>query len=158
VNLLNDPTAVPAYEKELLDGIIMAAETIGISESFKRLPVLKDEFLLAAHSLLLELIAPSAWAAPHLLHTLPLIGVLLTFQHGKCVQSSVHVLRLYCLSHRQMCMLAVNVSNPDRPFEDQSLALTALDIAKDALNYFGASRLLNCRIWTIFGNFWLIAC
>jgi hypothetical protein len=91
MNLLNDPGAVSAYEKELLDGIIMATQTVGIAESFKRLAVLKDDFLLAAHSLLLELIAPCAWAAPHLLHTLPLIGVLLTFQHGKCVQSAVHV-------------------------------------------------------------------
>ena len=92
-DLLNDPAAVPAYERELLDGITMSTETIGIAESFKCLPILKDEFLLAAHSLVLELLAPCAWAAPHLLHTLPLIGVLLTFQYGKCVQSALHVLR-----------------------------------------------------------------
>jgi hypothetical protein len=49
-------------------------------------------------------------------------------------------------------MLAVNVSNPDRPHEDQALALTALAIAKDTLNYFGASHHLNCRIWVIFGK------
>lgn len=51
-------------------------------------------------------------------------------------------------------MLAVNVSNPDRPHEDQALALTALEIAKDTLNYFGASHHLNCRIWVIFGKFY----
>jgi len=91
-DLLNDPTAVPAFERELLAGIMTATEMIGIAESFKLLPILKDDFLLAAHSLLLELLAPCAWAAPHLLHTLPLVGVSLTFQYGKCVQSALHVL------------------------------------------------------------------
>jgi len=91
-DLLNDPTAVPAFESELLDGIMTATQTIGIAESFKRLPILKDDSLLAAHSLLLELLAPCAWAAPHLLHTLPLVGISLTFQFGKCVQSALHVL------------------------------------------------------------------
>jgi len=57
-----------------------------------------------------------------------------------------------------MCMLAVNVCNPDRPHEDQALALTALEIAKDTLNYFGASHHLNCRIWVIFGKLYAPNC
>jgi len=57
-----------------------------------------------------------------------------------------------------MGMLAVNVSNPDSPHENQALALTALEIAKDALNDFSASYLLNCRIWVIFGDSKLFNC
>ena len=89
--LLTNSVAANAYESELLEDIVGATKDFGIIESFKRLPVLQDKFLLAAHSLLVEMIAPLAFAAPHLIHTLPLIGVLLSLKHGKCIQSTVHV-------------------------------------------------------------------
>ena len=48
-------------------------------------------------------------------------------------------------------MLAVNVSNPDRPNADRSIAENFLEMATDALKSFGASRMLSCRIWTVIG-------
>jgi len=94
-SLLNNPAEIPDYETELLKDIVTATRTFGFVETFKRLPILDDKFLLAAHSLLIEMIAPLAWAAPQLLNTLPLVGVLLTFKHGKNVQAVVHVHLLY---------------------------------------------------------------
>ena len=102
--LLTDPVAAYAYESELLQDIVGRTKEVGIIVSFKRLPVLQDKFLLAAHSLLVEMIAPLAFAAPHLIHTLPLIGVLLSLKHGKCIQSAVHVSNLIaCLMTRCRC-------------------------------------------------------
>lgn len=89
-SLLENPADV-SYETELLEGIVEATKPLGIVESFKRLPVVQDEYLLAAHSLIIEILVSSAFAAPYILHTLPLLGVLLTFKHGKCIQSAVHV-------------------------------------------------------------------
>jgi hypothetical protein len=89
-SLLEGPADV-SYESELWEEIVDATKQLGIVESFKRLPVLQDEFLLAAHSLIIEILAPLAFAAPRLFHTLPLFGVLLTFKYGKCIQSAVHV-------------------------------------------------------------------
>lgn len=90
-SMLNDYSAVTSYESELLVEITRAGKQLGIVESFKRLPVLQDKFLLAAHSLLVEMMAPLAFATPHLIYTLPLVGVLLSFKYGKCVQSAFHV-------------------------------------------------------------------
>ena len=90
-SFLTNPAGIPEYETELLKGIVAATRTLGFVETFKRLPILDDKFLLAAHSLLIEMIAPLAWTAPQLLHTLPLVGVLLTFKHGKSVHAIVHV-------------------------------------------------------------------
>jgi|SRR5277367_4777889 len=98
-SFLNNSKEIPQYETELLKGIVKATRTFGFVETFKRLPILEDAFLLAAHSLLIEMIAPLAWAAPQLLHTLPLFGVFLTFKHGKNVQSVVHVHILYGFSN-----------------------------------------------------------
>jgi hypothetical protein len=95
-SLLESPTDV-SYENELLDRIVEATKRLGIAESFQKLPILQDEFLLAVHSLIIEILAPSAFSAPHLLHTLTLLGVLLTFKHGKCIQSAVHVLEIYAI-------------------------------------------------------------
>jgi hypothetical protein len=90
-SLKDNPTNVPAFESEVLSRILEMTKDLGLAESYRKLPVLRDNFLLAAHSLLCEMIAPLAWAAPHLLHTIPLIAVSLTLQHGKCVQASFHV-------------------------------------------------------------------
>ena len=49
-------------------------------------------------------------------------------------------------------MLAFNVSNLDRPNANQTMAIIALDVAKDTLNSFGASDVLSSRIWTAFGE------
>jgi len=98
-SFLNNPAEIPDYETELLKDIVRATRTFGFVETFKRLPILDDKFLLAAHSLLIEMIAPLAWAAPQLLHTLPLVGVLLTFKHGKNVEAAVHVKLLYGFSN-----------------------------------------------------------
>lgn len=104
--LLTDPVATNAYETELLEDIIRMTKDCGINESFNRLPVLQDKFLLAAHSLLVEMLAPSAFAAPHLIHTLPLIGVILSLKHGKCIHSAVHVSNfIACLMTRCRCWL-----------------------------------------------------
>jgi len=91
LSMLDTPGNTAAYDSELLESIVQVSGDLGIQETFENLEVLQDKFLLAAHDLLTELIAPLAYAAPHLLHTLPLIGVLLTFKHGKCVQASFHV-------------------------------------------------------------------
>jgi hypothetical protein len=98
-SFLNNPAQIPEYETELLKDIVRATRTFGFVETFKRLPILDDKFLLAAHLLLIEMIAPLAWAAPQLLHTLPLVGVLLTFKHGKNVQAVMHVHLLYDFSN-----------------------------------------------------------
>ena len=90
-SLLSHPGEIREHETELLNSIVKATEPVGFIETFKRLPILEDKFLLAAHSLLIEMIAPLAWAAPQLLHTLPLLGVLLSLKHGKNVQSVFHV-------------------------------------------------------------------
>ena len=104
--LLTDPVATNAYENELLESILGVTKDVGIIESFKRLPVLQDKFLLAAHSLLVEMIAPLAFGAPHLIHALSLIGVLLSLKHGKCIQSAVHVSNLIaCVMARCRCWL-----------------------------------------------------
>ena len=104
--LLTDPVGANAYESELLGDIVGVTRDFGIIESFNRLPVLQDKFLLAAHSLLVEMIAPLAFSAPHLIHTLPLIGVLLSLKHGKCIQSAVHVSNfIACLMTRCRCLL-----------------------------------------------------
>src|SRR5271169_6841565 len=49
-------------------------------------------------------------------------------------------------------MLAYNLSNPDRPNADQTIAVMSLEIAKDILSNFGVSNVLSSRIWTIFGD------
>ena len=49
-------------------------------------------------------------------------------------------------------MLAYNVSNPDRPNADRTIAIAALEMAKDTINRFGASQVLSSRIWTVFGK------
>jgi hypothetical protein len=51
-----------------------------------------------------------------------------------------------------MAMLAVNVSNPDRPNTDRTMAQSAIELAKETLKSFGASKLLSCRVWTVFGS------
>jgi len=91
LSMLETPGNTAAYDSELLESIVEVSGELGIQKTFEKLEILQDKFLLAAHDLLTELIAPLAYAAPHLLHTLPLIGVLLTFKHGKCVQASFHV-------------------------------------------------------------------
>ena len=102
--LLTDPVASNAYENELLEDIVGLTKEFGINESFKRLPVLQDKFLLAAHSLVIEMLAPLAFAAPHFIHTMPLIGVLLSLKHGKCIQSAVHVSKfIACLITSSQC-------------------------------------------------------
>jgi len=98
-SFLTNPREIPEYETELLKWIIDATKTLGFVETFMRLPILEDKLLLAAHSLLIEMTAPLAFTAPQLLHTLPLVGVLLTFKHGKSVQAGFHVCRQYRFSN-----------------------------------------------------------
>jgi hypothetical protein len=148
---VSNPIGVASYESELLKSIIEITKDSGIAESFGKLPALIDKFLLAAHSLIIEMIAPLAWGAPHLLNTLPLLGVLLTFKHGKCIQSAFHVPAISGSPNRQMSMLAFDVSNPDRPNADRGIAQVAVELALETLKSLGGSHLFNCRIWTVLG-------
>jgi len=90
-SFLDRPAEAAAYDNELLDGIDDATKELGMYETFMRLPSLQDDRMLAAHSLLTEMVAPCAWCALHLFHTWALLGVLLTFKYGKCVYSAIHV-------------------------------------------------------------------
>jgi hypothetical protein len=90
-SLLDNPENALVYEERLLQEFLKLTHDNGIDHTFNELPILRDKSLLAAHSLLIEMISPTAFVAPHLLHTLPLVGVLMTFKHGKCVQSAFHV-------------------------------------------------------------------
>ena len=92
--LLNNPDNALLLESQLLEEIAESTKALGMTKSFAALPVLQDAFLLALHSVLLEMTASLAWAATYLLHTIPLVGVSLTFKHGKCVHSVFHVLSL----------------------------------------------------------------
>jgi hypothetical protein len=90
--VLDNPHLVPAYETELLEEIGEVTKEHGLAKTFSMLPILQDQILLGIHSILIEMTASLAWAAPHLLHTIPLLGSYLTFKRGKCVHSTFHVL------------------------------------------------------------------
>jgi len=96
--VLDNPSLVPSYEAELLQEVHKTTKDIGLLETFNNLPPLDNKMLFAAHSILIEIIAPMAWCAPYLLHTLPLVGVIMTFKHGKSVHSG-----FYVLSHTISC-------------------------------------------------------
>jgi hypothetical protein len=89
--ILENPEIVPTYE----DGLVKAIEGMtakrGLTETFSSLPVLKDETVLAAHKVLIEIIASLSFAAPHLLHTIPLIGCNLVLKYGTSSQTAFHV-------------------------------------------------------------------
>jgi hypothetical protein len=89
--VLDNPEIGASYQSSLFQEFMEATGEHGIVETFSRLPILQDKFLLAIHAVLVEITAPLAWAAPHLLHTIPFVGVSLTFKHGKCVESAFHV-------------------------------------------------------------------
>lgn len=90
--ILDSPEICPPYEMELWNEILDACREHGFVKTFEALPSLKDNFLLTAHSLLVEIVAPLAWCAPHLLQTIPLVGIVLTLKYGICVQTAFHVL------------------------------------------------------------------
>ena len=89
--ILDNPEISPPYEMELWKEILDACREHGFVKTFEALPSLKNDFLLAVHSLLVELAAPVAWCVPHLLQTIPLVGVVLTLKYGICVQTAFHV-------------------------------------------------------------------
>jgi hypothetical protein len=87
----DDPEAIALYEVDLWKEVLDACQERGFVKSFTSLPVLQDDFLLAVQSLLVELTAPLAWAAPQLLYTIPMVGISLALKHGNCVQAAFHV-------------------------------------------------------------------
>jgi hypothetical protein len=89
--LLDNPEIVPSYQSSLFQEFMEATGEYGIIETFSKLPILQDKILLAIHAVLVEITAPLARAAPHLLHAIPFVGASLTFKHGKCVESAFHV-------------------------------------------------------------------
>jgi hypothetical protein len=89
--ILDNPEMVPSYESLLFQEFMEATGEHGIVETFSKLPILRDKMVLAIHAVLVEMTAPLAWAAPHLLHTIPFVGVSMTIKHGKCVESAFHV-------------------------------------------------------------------
>lgn len=90
-SFLKDPSLVGIYETELMNKIKAKTEGIGILEFFKRLPILTDDFIVAAHSIIIELTAPLAYSAPHLFHSMSLLGLSLTLEHGKSMHAAFHV-------------------------------------------------------------------
>jgi hypothetical protein len=97
--MLDNPDLVPAYETELLEGIGEVTKEHGLAKTFSMLPILQDRTLLGVHSVLIEMTASLAWAAPHLLHTIPLLGSSLTFKRGKCAHSAFYVRTYPHLTH-----------------------------------------------------------
>jgi len=51
-------------------------------------------------------------------------------------------------------MLGFTVSNPGRPDSDSALARAAVKLGDTILNEFGASQMLSCRAWAVYG--WLL--
>jgi len=90
--ILENPELVASYEMDLWNQILDACREHGFAKYFATLPVLKDDYLLAINSVLVEITAPAAYAAPHLVHTMPLVGISLAFQYGNCLQTAFHVL------------------------------------------------------------------
>jgi hypothetical protein len=70
-----DPAIAAAYEAQLLDEINEATEELGLVQSFKALPVLRDPVLLSVHTILVEMSASLAFTVPDLLRIIPLLGV-----------------------------------------------------------------------------------
>jgi hypothetical protein len=91
IAFLKDPGLISTYETQLLSKINDATSETSVLETFKKLPLLKDDFILAAHSIIIELTAPLAYSAPHLFHTMSLFGLLLILEHGKSMHSAFHV-------------------------------------------------------------------
>ena len=88
---VENPSLVSSYESEMLESIDAKTSEGGILETFQRLPTLTDKFITASHSIIVEMIAPLALSTPHMLHTLPLVGSVLTLEYGKSVHSAFYV-------------------------------------------------------------------